>query len=176
MPEIISSWKRVVLWPSFEVGLRKSAPRNLSFLFVLIVVVVSMISVANGDWWSELFWGPIAYGLFGLVWWSVFQFNTHWPRFAVEHQTVAKLLRALILVFAWEAKVLLASGNASTRLRYWFWVLVALGWMGYGLLHAQTVDRLIAYAIMGSAEILSECTGIYLAYREWRKPKSEEKE
>jgi hypothetical protein len=170
MSEGFLSWKRAILWPHFNVGLRKGKFGNWAFFFLLLLLFLDVVDGFTTGSWVRILTLLLFYLVCGLLIWLAVITARWWIRFTGIHPKIAKVVRIFILITAWEPKVLLEGSGASEGLRAWAEMLIAGGMVLYIAIRMEYLTLHSAMPFYILIDLASFITGAYLARNELRKP------
>ncbi|MEA2701732.1 MAG: hypothetical protein QOE22_441 [Candidatus Parcubacteria bacterium] len=171
MSEGYLSWRRAAFWPRYESGKDKGIARDASLVFFAILTISCLFRAVWGGHRTNLLWPPLVYAAFGALWWMVLMGTRWWGRFTARHPKVAKTIDIITLITAWEIRLFMASGGVSKWLKRWWWCLMGIYLLGLYGWQGELLSRTYGIALIITAEVLSELTGLYLAWQVWKRPK-----
>lgn len=164
------SWKRAAYWPRYESEKNKGSLRYASLVILIIIVVVCPIRAFVGGHWNNLLWPPIAYMAFGALWWSILMLGRQWERLKSSHPKLAKAIDIITMITAWEVRLFLEGNKPPKWLKVWWFCIVSVSLFGYYGWRSEFLSQTLGISLMVVAEVLTDITGLYLAWKTWKKP------
>ncbi len=167
------SWKRAAYWPRYESGKNKGVLRDASLVIFAVILILCPIRAFGGGHWNNLLWPPAAYAVFGVLWWSVHMIRRAWDKLKSSYPKLAKIIDIITLITAWEVRLFLEEGNPPKWLRLWWYFIMATYMIGLYGWRGEFLTRTVGIGLMIAAEAMTDITGLYLAWKSWKKPMDE---